>query len=69
MGHLEDGKGWNSNDHTAMILYWFLALGYARMDHEVQRLMITHSLKRGPRLSEWYNNPGSVRPTYADEQE
>jgi hypothetical protein len=47
-----------------MILYWFLALGYDRMDHEVQRLMITGTMKRGPRLSEWYNSPATVRPTY-----
>ena len=64
MGHLEDGKGWNSNDVTAEILYWFLALGYDHMDYNFRRLMITGMMKRGPRLSEWYDNPGTVRPTY-----
>ena len=64
MGHLEDGKGWNSNNNTAMILYWFLALGYDSMDFKVQRLMITGLMKRGPKLDEWFDNPGAVRPTH-----
>ena len=67
MGHLEDGKGWNSNDTTAMILYWFLALGYDRMDYEIQRMMVTGRLKHGPRLDAFWKSPGLVRPTYANE--